>query len=220
MDRNLPPPGGDVSRSAALLGTSWALAALAMTFVAARIYCRACITRKIWWDDWAIIFTMVSSRSSCVSRIDIHKEADAKPSLQIWSLTFTSLWTVCAQVGGTRHVYYLSSQIIESALKFFWISQCFCVLGLVFGKLSVGFLIMRIGVPKKRTRLLLYFFMVSQFIMGSVAIIFVWAECTPIVKLWKGETPGKCWNPQIVTVWTIINGCRSQSSLKVSQYRF
>ena len=146
--------------------------------------------------------------------------ADAKWSLQAWSLTFTSLWVVCAKVGGTRHVYYLSSRSLESALKFYWISQCFCVLALVFGKLSVGFLILRIGVPNKRIRLLLYFLMGSQFILGSIAIILVWAQCIPIIKLWKALTPGKCWNPQILTVWIIINGCRSQPSLGVSRYRF
>ena len=81
MDRNPSPKGGDVDRSAALLGTTWALAALAMTFVAARVYCRTCITRKLWWDDWAIVATMVSSKLSCVSLIDIHKIADAKMSL-------------------------------------------------------------------------------------------------------------------------------------------
>ena len=123
-------------------------------------------------------------------------------------------------MGGNRHLYYLSSQNIESSLKFFWISQCFCMLGLIFGKLSVGFLIMRIGVPNKRMRLLLYFLMASQFISGSVAIIFVWAECIPMVKLWKAETPGRCLNPQILTVWTIINGCRSHSSLRAFRNRF
>ena len=61
-----PPPDGDVDKSVALLGTSWALAALALAFVSVRIYCRTCVTRKIWWDDWAIIITMVSSQLSCV----------------------------------------------------------------------------------------------------------------------------------------------------------
>ena len=77
MNHNPSPQGGDVDRSAALLGTSWALAALAMTFVAARVYCRTCITRKIWWDDWAIVITMVSSRIPCASRIEVYEMADA-----------------------------------------------------------------------------------------------------------------------------------------------
>ena len=59
---------------------------------------------------------------------------------------------------------------------------------------------MRIGVSNVRTRYLLYFFMVSQFIMFSLAIVFVWVQCTPVIKLWEVETLGKCWNPQILTV--------------------
>lgn len=65
---------------------------------------------------------------------------------------------------------------------------------------------MRIGIPNVRIRYLLYFLMISQFIMLSLAIVFVWVQCTPVTKLWEVETPGKCWNPQILTVWTIISG--------------
>lgn len=186
MDTGPPPPGGDVDRNTTLTGVSWALASLATIFVTLRIYCRVFVTRNMWWDDWAIILTM------------------------IWSLTFTILWVVYANVGGTRHVYYLPLPTIESALKINWISQVFCVLGLAFGKISVGFLIIRIGVPNIRTRSLLYFFMVSQFIMFSLAIIFVFAQCTPVTKLWEVEAPGKCWNTQILTIWTII--CSSYSA--------
>ncbi len=204
-----PPPGGDRDRNAVLTGVSWALASLAITFVTLRIYCRVFITRNMWWDDWAIILTMVSSRPSCASRTGTPHTANAILPFQIWSLTFTILWVVYADVGGTRHLYYLSAPTIESALRINWISQTFCVLGLAFGKVSVGFLIMRIGVPNVRTRYLLYFFMISQFIMFSLAIVFVWAQCTPVTKLWQVEASGKCWNPQILTDWTIICSSRS-----------
>ena len=125
------------------------------------------------------------------------------------------MWVVYANVGGTRHVYYLALPTIESALKINWISQTFCVLGLAFGKISVGLLIMRIGVPNIRTRYLLYFFMISQFILFSLAIVFVYAQCTPVTKIWDVASPGKCWDPQFLTDWTIICSSRSLANPQV-----
>lgn len=201
-----PPPDGDVDRGDILKGVSWALAIIALCFVSLRIYCRTLITRNVWWDDWMIILTMVrqsasSTQSSCAAWFTI--------VLQIWSLTFTIMWTVYANLGGTRHVFYLSVPQQQNALKLNWISQTFCVLGLAFGKLSVGFLIYRIGVPKAWLRRLLYFFMTSQFILFSLAFIFVFVQCQPVTKLWTFTEAGICWDPQILTVWTII--CSSMS---------
>ena len=115
------------------------------------------------------------------------------------------MWVIYANQGGTRHVFYLLPQAQITALKINWISQTFCVLALAFGKISVGFLIMRIGIPQKRLRILLYFFMISQFMFFSLAFIFVYVQCRPITKLWNFlDTQGECWNPQVLTVWTII----------------
>ena len=52
------------------------------------------------------------------------------------------------------------------------------MLGLAFAKLSVGFLTTRIGVSRNRTGVLSYFFMTTSF------ILFVYAQCRPITKLW------------------------------------
>ena len=59
-----PPPDGDVDRNSLLMGVSSTLTAIALLFVVTRVYSRVFITRSMWWDDWAIIATMVS-----VSRI-------------------------------------------------------------------------------------------------------------------------------------------------------
>ena len=119
-------------------------------------------------------------------------------------MTSTILWVFYVHVGGTHHVYHLPQSTIGSALKINWISQNFCVLGLAFGKISVGLLIMRIGVPKVRTRYLLYFFMISQSIVFAISIVLVWAQCTPVTKLWDVEASGNCWNSRIITVVSII----------------
>ena len=65
MDPGPAPLDGDVNRNTVLTGVSWALASLALTIVTLRIYCRVFITRNMWWDDWAMILTLVSSRLIC-----------------------------------------------------------------------------------------------------------------------------------------------------------
>lgn len=54
------PLDGDVDRSSTLIGVSWTLATLATIFVSLRFYSRIFITRNPWWDDWAILLTLVS----------------------------------------------------------------------------------------------------------------------------------------------------------------
>ena len=62
MDPGPAPLDGDVNRNTVLTGLSWALASLAFVFVALRIYSRVFITRNMCLDDWAMIWTLVSSR--------------------------------------------------------------------------------------------------------------------------------------------------------------
>lgn len=44
---------------------SWTLAAVAILFVAARLYTRLFITRKPGWDDAFIFFSLVGTCSAC-----------------------------------------------------------------------------------------------------------------------------------------------------------
>lgn len=74
MDRPAPPDG-DVNRNSVLIGVSWTLATLAAICVSLRFYSRVLITRNPWWDDWAILATMVSSMprkaSKQISTLDV-----------------------------------------------------------------------------------------------------------------------------------------------------
>ena len=75
MDPGPAPLDGDVNRNTVLTCLSWALASLALTFVTLRIYCRVFITRNMWWDDWAIILTLVSSQPSYATGYKLWNDA-------------------------------------------------------------------------------------------------------------------------------------------------
>lgn len=55
------PPDGDINRAPTLLAVTWLECSLSTLFVAARFYCRIKVTRNLWWDDWAILVTLVDS---------------------------------------------------------------------------------------------------------------------------------------------------------------
>ena len=131
------------------------------------------------------------------------------------TVSFTSLWIVYGHLGGTRHFVDLDPSNVVPALRINLISQTLCALGLITGKISVGLLLMRIGVPNIRLRYFLYFCMASQFLIGSLAIIFYWTHCSPVTKLWNPAISGKCWSTLFLSVWTIIAASRSQRNRQV-----
>ena len=116
------------------------------------------------------------------------------------TLSFTIIWTVYAHNGGCRHVYYLSKAAQELALKTNWISQPFCVLAIALGKVSVVFLILRLGSRDRLRRWLLYFAAISISILFGVQCIIIFAQCRPPRALWTFEIVGKCWPNEVLTI--------------------
>lgn len=55
------PPGGDVNRAPTLIAVTWVECSLSTIVVALRFYCRVRITRNVWWDDWVILITLVTT---------------------------------------------------------------------------------------------------------------------------------------------------------------
>ncbi|MCJ1282166.1 hypothetical protein MMC26_001489 [Xylographa opegraphella] len=171
-----PPEGGDVDQAPLLDGVSWSLTCVALCFVVTRVYSRIRLTNNMWFDDWFIILTMVLT------------------------LSFTIIWTVYGQVGGCRHVYYLSIPQQESATKLNWISQAFCIMAIAFGKVSVAFLILRLGPRDKLRRRLLYFAAASMTILYTVESIITFAQCSPPRALWTFDLPARCWPSKALTI--------------------
>ncbi|MCJ1405544.1 hypothetical protein MMC11_008772 [Xylographa trunciseda] len=174
-----PPEGGDVNQAPLLDSVSWTLTIIALCFVVARVYSRIRLTNNMWFDDWFIVLTMALT------------------------ISFTIIWTVYGQVGGCRHVYYLSTAQQESATRLNWISQAFCIMAIAFGKVSVAFLILRLGPPDKFRRYLLYFAAGSMTVLYIFESIITFAQCSPPRALWTFDLPAKCWPSKVLTISAI-----------------
>ena len=130
-------------------------------------------------------------------------------------IAFTTLWTVYAHIGGCRHVNSLSKPSQELALKINWISQPFCVLGIAFGKVSVAFLILRLGPRDKLRRWLLYFAIGSVIILFGVQCILIFVQCRPPRVLWTFDVIGKCWPSEVLTIIAMIESCTLYYTLRL-----
>ncbi len=61
----LPP---NVNNGPKILAVAWIECGVALLFVLARMYTRHKLVRKVGWDDWAVVFTMVSFKAYIYSK--------------------------------------------------------------------------------------------------------------------------------------------------------
>ena len=60
------PPGGNQSQNKALMGVTIAMLSFSTIFVSLRFLVRIYVVKSVWWDDWTILFALVSfMRSLC-----------------------------------------------------------------------------------------------------------------------------------------------------------
>jgi len=60
MEGSIPPEGGDHDRGSIILGVTWTLTLMSLTFVCLRMYSRVRLVQRIWWDDWLAVIAIVS----------------------------------------------------------------------------------------------------------------------------------------------------------------
>ncbi|KAL8871798.1 MAG: hypothetical protein Q9174_002446 [Haloplaca sp. 1 TL-2023] len=170
-----PPPDGDVDRAAEVYSFTWIMACISVVFVAGRLYSRARLTKNVWWDDWCILVALL---------ID---------------LAVAVIWTVYAEKGYARHMYYLIPPQLSHAGELNAISRSLCVLGIGIGKVSVAFLIERFAGPSKWRKWLLRSISISIVISALITVILFYAQCSPVLAVWdKGLLKAgmaKCWDP-------------------------
>lgn len=128
--------------------------------------------------------------------------------MQLFTLTFSIMWSVYAGRGYARHQYYLRPEQRSDAGMLSVISRSCCIMAIATGKISVAFLIQRIQGPSKWRTWFLRFCSISVFVTALFAVIFLFAQCQPARALWtpsmfKNGT-GHCWNPIPVNNYDIV----------------
>lgn len=108
-------------------------------------------------------------------------------------------WTVYSDLGGTSYTPLDPSTAVAVA-RLNWISQAWCILGLMFGKLGVAALILRLQAPAKWRTILIWTMCTILVIWDVIAVILIFAQCQPTEALWNPTVEGHCWSP-----WVVVN---------------
>ncbi|PVH99360.1 hypothetical protein DM02DRAFT_672756 [Periconia macrospinosa] len=171
----LPNPGPDVDRAQEMIVLHAVGCALAIVFIALRIWCRAAI-KAIGWDDWFML------------------------AAAILNIPLTVLVIIFTVKGGTRHLFYLSQDPANAivVIKLNWIARPFAYFGLSIGKISIAFLILRLlGHTSRWRKLSLHFINVIAAINPIIVVINDFTQCKNVEALWNPvvRSQTKCLNP-------------------------
>ncbi|KAL8895851.1 MAG: hypothetical protein Q9207_007983 [Kuettlingeria erythrocarpa] len=178
------PPGGDYNRAGEMYAFTWIMVIASITIVAARMYSRIKLTKNVWWDDWFICVALLIDFAVAI------------------------MWSVYAERGYARHMYYLDRSQLTHAGELNAISRSLCVLSIGVGKISVAFLIERFAGPSKWRKWLLRFISISIAVSAIITVILFYIQCQPVRAVWdksliKAGT-GKCWDPIPLNTWNLV----------------
>ncbi|PVI02161.1 hypothetical protein DM02DRAFT_653786 [Periconia macrospinosa] len=173
----LPP---NTNAGPAINAVNWTEASLGILVLFARLYTRIFIVRKLGWDDLCIVLAV------------------------ILSVIMSALVTVEVSYGFGRHVAYVSPSSLIHALKYFWLSSPFAILGAMFGKIAIALLLLRIlGKGRHKVyKAILWTLIVLLLAVHIVVNVMTFSQCRPTWWLWEQFNPawrgerGTCWNPK------------------------
>lgn len=107
-----------------------------------------------------------------------------------------------------RHAYYLTPTDKIHASRFSDVGQAFCIFSLSFCKLAVAAAFSRLveGTGRKWAQIYLWFSAGLAFLVNFLAVVFLFAQCSPLAKNFNTKLAGHCWNPQIFDRMVLAQG--------------
>ncbi|KAI4183467.1 MAG: hypothetical protein LQ346_006323 [Caloplaca aetnensis] len=162
-----PTPNGDENRQGGILGTTIVVTILASVVVALRMATRIWIVRNVGWDDYTILCATIGIIMGC------------------------GLVVVQVHYGFGRHKFYLTDWQFIEFTKYSYGEWFQTFQTLMFNKLSICFLLIRIPVEKHFIRPIqgaIMFLVVTNIILTLLWIF----QCNPIAGTWNKMTPATC----------------------------
>ena len=112
-----------------------------------------------------------------------------------------------------RHIFQLlqnqhTLEELSEATKLQYINEVLLILGVMFVRVSICFLLIRIFglATKKQWRWTIYSILVFNVLTSISCVIIVLAQCRPLTKLWNPLIHGSCWGPKTVNAIGDYNG--------------
>ncbi|KAL8868803.1 MAG: hypothetical protein Q9174_004741 [Haloplaca sp. 1 TL-2023] len=161
------PPNGDENRQGGITITAYLVTVLASIIVALRMATRIWIVRNVGWDDYTILFATIGIIIGC------------------------PLVIVQVHYGFGRHRFYLSENEFSQFTKYAYLEWIQTFQTLMFTKLSICFLLLRIPVEKHLIRPIqgaIVILIVTNIILSLVWIL----QCSPVEAAWDKDILATC----------------------------
>ena len=134
--------------------------------------------------------------------------------MQLFAILSQVLVTISVSWGMGKHVNLLSRESVTMSLKYSWVSQVTNYFVTSVGKVAVVAYIASIQGRSnaKPKRILLWTVGSLQMVVCIVTIFFIFAQCTPVAKLWNETLQGSCNRRQLHENFAIFAGSRYGSA--------
>ncbi|KAK4691992.1 hypothetical protein P7C71_g5127, partial [Lecanoromycetidae sp. Uapishka_2] len=169
MDFTKPPPEGDVNLGPGIIGTLVATSSTCIIVVALRFWVRGRLIKALGWDDWTILLALLGTViGSALGFVEIHD-------------------------GFGRPEYYLTSHQMREFRKYTYGEWLQTFATLMFTKISICLLLMRIPTAKALIRPLQAAVVVLA--VSNVVITVLWiVQCQPLDGAWASDVQATCFS--------------------------
>lgn len=168
------PDGPDVNRGDSLVKIHWGFAGVSFIVLGLRLVAGICILRRIHLADY-----LMAMAFACAI---------------VQGVIFTEAY----HWGMGRHFYYLNDNERIQSVKFLFYLQGWGIASTMFGRISFCCFLLKFVSTCHLRRLLLWFFIWSQAVIGPLTIILIYVQCgTHLNSLWDHSNDEKCWSPNV-----------------------
>ncbi|KAF2818768.1 hypothetical protein CC86DRAFT_388689 [Ophiobolus disseminans] len=151
---------------------------------------------ELWGVNNAFIVTaFLAYFLRCFVRVKMVKAFGFDDCLMGIALLFYLFYTISSNVGvhyGTgRHHHDLSTENVARARHCWWFCYIFYSWAMIFAKLSIGFLLLRISIKRVHTWIL-YAAMLLSVVAGGTFFFVIVFQCQPVYYFWDKSNKGTC----------------------------
>ncbi|KAE9378867.1 hypothetical protein N431DRAFT_540615 [Stipitochalara longipes BDJ] len=171
------------SRGPLIGAVTWVLTIAALVFLSLRVYCKRIRSRRLWYDDYVLIFAWI-----CL-------------------LVVTCCISANISYGFGRHMVDIDRSRLQYVGLLGLISSVFSLLAAIYSKVSFALTLFRLSNFGMRVLLCFIIFSVHIALGGTALISFI--QCTPVARNWDYLVEGKCWDKNIFVTYAVAAGSYS-----------
>lgn len=188
-----------------LQGLIWTITALSLLFLGTRLYIKWNYRGQLWYDDYALVVSMVSDDSS----VDCWYAGMliSNFSTQVFLLVNASLIQRIVVLGYGRHIAEIIAEVpdhIRSIVIYLQIISGVVRLSTNIARVSFAITLLRLST--KWEKVLVWFSITTLLAVTTPAIILPFVSCRPYAKIFDPSIPGTCIDESVSVGYFIFEG--------------